>query len=77
MVALGAVGVAIGVAGAYVFFKDSDSNAKSTSARAPNPASAGRVGVGYVSPGAGTRDWWHDRNSRRRQKHLKMMTAKG
>ena len=74
MVALGAVGVALGATAAYLFFGRDSSAASQTM---PNTASSGSVGVGYTSPGGGTRDWWHDRNARRRQKHLKMMTSKG
>lgn len=77
MVALGAVGVALGATAAYLFFGSDSSAASRTSNRMPNTASSGSVGVGYTSPGGGTRDWWHDRNARRRQKHLKMMTSKG
>lgn len=73
-VALAALGVGIGAAAAYYFFGGTPSR---TVARMPNPASSGGVSVGYTTPSSGTRDWWHDRNERRRRKHLKMMTAKG
>lgn len=71
---LAGIGVGLGVAAASVLLKSSSATGAN---RLPNTASAGRVGVGYISPGSGTRDWWHDRNARRRNKHLKLMTAKG
>lgn len=49
--------------------------------RASNPVRPGGAAGGFVSvgasAGAGTHDWWLGRNERRRQKHLRMMTAKG
>lgn len=44
--------------------------------RQRNPRTAADHAV-TVGAGSGTRDWWLARNEKRRQKHLRMMTAKG
>lgn len=76
-VALATLGVVGGGLLANALFKASD-HAK-TRAQNPMPRGAlgGGVSVGARSPGAGTHDWWLDRNDRRKKKHLRMMTAKG
>lgn len=50
---------------------------KSTGTRVANRLRTAGMGMASVGQSGGTADWWLDRSNRRRQKHLKMLTAKG